>query len=207
MTCRAVHPFGSGPSGPTWRSCNRLCKQRFRLRAIDKARMSKQANNNGTNLEFEDRLRLGGKMEQFDYKHVALEVILLNCIFEAFEDKRAALLSENLADANDTEECLVQRVIWNLQKSRWSQLRVRDRRPAIRKYTASAMLTIETRGISRNCLLPQKPFSFPTLAQNSRPTWVRAHFWDSLHNVPPLHAGQCVPPSAPQEIHGMQDED
>ena len=69
--------------------------------------MAKQANNNDANLGFEDQLwaaadKLRGNMEPSDYKHVALGLIFLKYISDAFEAKRAALLKEDLADAEDT---------------------------------------------------------------------------------------------------------
>lgn len=71
--------------------------------------MAKQANNTRANLGFEAQLRaaadkLRGNMEPYDYKHVALGLVFLEYISDAFEAKRAALLKEDLADAEDPEE-------------------------------------------------------------------------------------------------------
>ena len=65
----------------------------------------------GANLGFEAKLwatadKLRGNMEPSDYKHVALGLIFLKYISDAFEAKRAALLEEELADPEDPEEYL-----------------------------------------------------------------------------------------------------
>ena len=61
--------------------------------------MAKPANNSGANLGFEAQLwaaadKLRGNMEPSDYKHVALGLIFLKYISDAFEAKRADLLTE-----------------------------------------------------------------------------------------------------------------
>ena len=60
--------------------------------------------NGGANLGFEASLwatadKLRGNMEPSDYKHVALGLIFLKYISDAFEAKRAELLADELADA------------------------------------------------------------------------------------------------------------
>ena len=88
--------------------------------------MAKQANNNGANLGFEAQLwaadKLRGNMEPSDYKHVALGLIFLKYISDAFEAKRAELLNEELADAEDPEEYLAENVFWVPKEARWSHL-------------------------------------------------------------------------------------
>jgi type I restriction enzyme M protein len=59
---------------------------------------------NGASLGFEAQLwaaadELRGNMEPSDYKHVALGLIFLKYISDAFEAKRAELLQDELADA------------------------------------------------------------------------------------------------------------
>ena len=66
--------------------------------------MAKQSKNNDANLGFEAKLfaaadKLRGNMEPSAYKHVALGLIFLKYISDAFEAKRAELLDEELADA------------------------------------------------------------------------------------------------------------
>ena len=62
-------------------------------------------NGNGAPLGFEAQLwaaadKLRGNMEPSDYKHVALGLIFLKYISDAFEAKRADLLQDELADTD-----------------------------------------------------------------------------------------------------------
>jgi type I restriction enzyme M protein len=75
--------------------------QRGRKTAADgteaKAAKPQKANGNGANLGFEAQLflaadKLRKNLEPSDYKHVALGLIFLKYISNAFETKRAALL-------------------------------------------------------------------------------------------------------------------
>ena len=66
---------------------------------------------NGANLGFEAQLflaadKLRGNLEPSDYKHVALGLIFLKYISDAFEAKRAALLAEDATAAEDPDEYL-----------------------------------------------------------------------------------------------------
>ena len=112
--------------------------------------MAKQANSNGTNLGFEAQLwaaadKLRGNMEPSDYKHVALGLIFLKYISDAFEAKRAELLKEELADAEDPEEYLAENVFWVPKDARWSYLQAKAKQPTIGKVVDDAMLAIEAR--------------------------------------------------------------
>ena len=129
--------------------------------------MAKQANNNGTNLGFEAQLwaaadKLRGNMEPSDYKHVALGLIFLKYISDAFEAKRAALLKEELADPEDPEEYLAENIFWVPKAARWSHLQARARQPTIGKDIDDAMLAIEARNASLRGVLP-KDYARPAL--------------------------------------------
>ena len=129
--------------------------------------MAKQANNNGANLGFEAQLwaaadKLRGNMEPSDYKHVALGLIFLKYISDAFEAKWAALLNEDLADAEDPEEYLAENVFWVPKEARWSHLQARARQPAIGKDIDDAMLAIEANNASLKGVLP-KEYARPAL--------------------------------------------
>ena len=129
--------------------------------------MAKQANNTGANLGFESQLwaaadKLRGNMEPSDYKHVALGLIFLKYISDAFEAKRAALLTEDLADAEDPEEYLAENVFWVPKEARWSHLRARARQPTIGKDIDAAMLVIESNNTSLKGVLP-KEYARPAL--------------------------------------------
>ena len=129
--------------------------------------MAKQANNNGANLGFEAQLwaaadKLRGNMEPSDYKHVALGLIFLKYISDAFEAKRTDLLKEELADAEDPEEYLAENVFWVPKEARWSHLQAKAKQTTIGKDIDDAMLAIETRNASLKGVLP-KDYARPAL--------------------------------------------
>ena len=129
--------------------------------------MAKQANNSGANLGFEAQLwaaadKLRGNMEPSDYKHVALGLIFLKYISDAFEAKRADLLKEKLADAEDPEEYLAENVFWVPKAARWSRLQARAKQPSIGKDIDDAMLAIEASNASLKGVLP-KDYARPAL--------------------------------------------
>ena len=129
--------------------------------------MAKQANNSGANLGFEAQLwaaadKLRGNMEPSDYKHVALGLIFLKYISDAFEAKRAELLKEKLADAEDPEEYLAENVFWVPKAARWSRLQARAKQPSIGKDIDDAMLAIEASNASLKGVLP-KDYARPAL--------------------------------------------
>ncbi len=129
--------------------------------------MVKQANNNGATLGFETQLwaaadKLRGNMEPSDYKHVALGLIFLKYISDAFEAKRAELLKEELADAEDPEEYLAENVFWVPKEARWSHLQANAKQPTIGKDIDNAMLAIEARNASLKGVLP-KDYARPAL--------------------------------------------
>jgi len=84
---------------------------------IDMTRNNTSKNGNGGNLGFEADLfkaadKLRGNMEPSDYKHVALGLIFLKYISDAFEAKHKALLAEDAQAAEDKDEYLADNVFW-----------------------------------------------------------------------------------------------
>ena len=129
--------------------------------------MAKQANTNGATLGFETQLwaaadKLRGNMEPSDYKHVALGLIFIKYISDAFEAKRAELLKEELADAEDQEEYLAENVFWVPKEARWSHLQAKAKQTTIGKDIDDAMLAIETSNASLKGVLP-KDYARPAL--------------------------------------------
>ena len=129
--------------------------------------MAKKMNNAGSSFGFEAQLwaaadKLRGNMEPSDYKHVALGLIFLKYISDAFEAKRAALLTEELADPEDPEEYLAENVFWVPKAARWSHLQARARQTTIGKDIDDAMLAIEARNASLKGVLP-KDYARPAL--------------------------------------------
>ena len=129
--------------------------------------MAKKTTGNDANLGFEAQLwstadKLRGNMEPSDYKHVALGLIFLKYISDAFEAKRAELLKEELADAEDPEEYLAENVFWVPKEARWSYLQAKAKQPTIGKVIDDAMLVIEARNASLKGVLP-KDYARPAL--------------------------------------------
>ena len=128
---------------------------------------AKNQNGNGANLGFEAQLwatadKLRGNMEPSDYKHVALGLIFLKYISDAFEAKRAALLEEELADAEDPEEYMAENVFWVPKEARWSYLRAKAKQTTIGKDVVDAMLALEASNASLKGVLP-KDYARPAL--------------------------------------------
>ena len=95
-------------------------------------------NGSGANLGFEAQMflaadKLRKNLEPSDYKHVALGLIFLKHISNAFEAKRAALLAEDPAAAEDPDEYLAENVFWVPKEARWSHLQANARQPTIGK--------------------------------------------------------------------------
>ena len=79
--------------------------------------LTSKVNGKGANLGFEAELfkaadKLRGNMEPSDYKHVALGLVFLKYISDAFEAKHAALLAEDPQGAEDKDEYLADRIFW-----------------------------------------------------------------------------------------------
>lgn len=82
-----------------------------------------------------DKLR--GNLEPSEYKHVALGLIFLKYISEAFEAQYAKLQGEDYADPEDAEEYLAANVFWVPPQARWAHLQANAKRPQI-TYTDAA---------------------------------------------------------------------
>ncbi|MBB3133870.1 type I restriction enzyme M protein [Rhizobium pisi] len=88
-----------------------------------------------------DKLR--GNLEPSEYKHVALGLIFLKYISDAFEGLHATLEADEYADAEDPEEYLAENVFWVPKEARWSFLQANAKRPEIGKLIDEAMEAIE----------------------------------------------------------------
>src|ERR1039458_77934 len=111
-------------------------------------------NGNGANLGFEAQMflaadKLRKNLEPSDYKHVALGLIFLKHISNAFEAQRAALLSEDPAAAEDPDEYLAENVFWVPKEARWSHLQASAKQHTIGKLIDEAMAEIEKRSEER----------------------------------------------------------
>lgn len=124
-------------------------------------------NGNGGNLGFEADLfkaadKLRGNMEPSDYKHVALGLIFLKYISDAFEAKHKALLTEDAQAAEDKDEYLADNVFWVPKEARWSHLRANAKLPTIGTLIDDAMRAIEKDNESLKGVLP-KDYARPAL--------------------------------------------
>jgi type I restriction enzyme M protein len=126
-----------------------------------------QKDNNGGNLGFEAELfktadKLRGNMEPSDYKHVALGLIFLKYISDAFESRHAELLSEDAAAAEDKDEYLADNIFWVPKDARWSHLRANAKQSSIGTLIDDAMRVIEKENESLKGVLP-KDYARPAL--------------------------------------------
>ncbi|MGH6644224.1 MAG: type I restriction-modification system subunit M, partial [Bradyrhizobium sp.] len=127
----------------------------------------KKANGNSANVGFEAQLflaadKLRKNLEPSDYKHVALGLIFLKHISIAFEARRAVLLAEDAAAAEDRDEYLAENVFWVPKEARWSHLQANAKQPAIGKLIDDAMTAIEKENDGLRGVLP-KDYNRPAL--------------------------------------------
>lgn len=131
------------------------------------ARKNTEKNGNGGTLRFEAKLfkaadKLRGNMEPSDYKHVALGLIFLKYISDAFEAKHKALMAEDPLAAEDRDEYVAENVFWVPKKARWSHLQAGAKQPTIGSLIDDAMRAIEKDNESLKGVLP-KDYARPTL--------------------------------------------
>lgn len=123
--------------------------------------------NNGGNLGFEAELfktadKLRGNMEPSDYKHVALGLIFLKYISDAFEARHTELLADDAAAAEDKDEYLADNIFWVPKEARWSHLRANAKQSSIGILIDDAMRAIEKENESLKGVLP-KDYARPAL--------------------------------------------
>ncbi|MBV6463366.1 MAG: hypothetical protein OKBPIBMD_00792 [Chlorobi bacterium] len=92
-----------------------------RTKATKKTKKSETENRDHLGFEAEmfkaaDKLR--GNMEPSDYKHVALGLIFLKYISDAFEAKYAELIADDAQAAEDRDEYLAENVFWVPKEAR-----------------------------------------------------------------------------------------
>ena len=118
---------------------------------------------NGTsqaaNLGFEAKLflaadKLRGSMDASEYKHVALGLVFLKYISDAFDAVYDKLKADEDADEEDTEEYLAERTFWVSKKARWGYLQDNAKQPTIGNLIDDAMLAIEKSNTSLKGVLP-----------------------------------------------------
>jgi type I restriction enzyme M protein len=119
----------------------------------------KNSTNSGTNLGFEAKLflaadKLRGSMDAGEYKHVALGLVFLKYISDAFGTVFDKLQADEYADEEDAEEYLAERTFWVPKEARWGYLQANAKQPTIGKLVDDAMLAIEKSNTSLKGVLP-----------------------------------------------------
>jgi type I restriction enzyme M protein len=130
-------------------------------------RAKKSDNTKGGELGFEAELfkaadKLRGNMEPSDYKHVALGLIFLKYISDAFETRHAELLKEDPQAAEDKDEYLADNIFWVPKEARWSHLQANAKQSTIGTLIDDAMREIEKVNESLKGVLP-KDYARPAL--------------------------------------------
>jgi type I restriction enzyme M protein len=114
------------------------------------------------NLGFEATLwraadALRNNMDAAEYKHVALGLIFLKYISDAFESKHAELEAQRAegADPEDPDEYRAVSIFWVPQEARWAHLKASAPQPAIGQIVDDAMNAIERDNPSLKGVLPR----------------------------------------------------
>jgi len=153
-----------------------------------------QNHNSGGNIGFEAELfkaadKLRGNMEPSDYKHVALGLIFLKYISDAFEARHAKLLAEDAAAAEDKDEYLADNIFWVPKEARWSHLQANARQSSIGTLIDDAMRAIEKDNESLKGVLP-KDYARPALNKVMLGELIDLISGIALLSPSPPHAGE-----------------
>ncbi len=106
---------------------------------------------------------LRGSMDAAEYKHVALGLIFLKYISDAFEERHAAVLAEWGAEAaEDRDEYTAENIFWVPPEARWSSLKGQARQPGVGQAVDDAMAAIERDNPVLEGVLP-KDYARPSL--------------------------------------------
>ena len=106
---------------------------------------------NGANLGFENKLwemadKMRGHMDSSKYKHVALGLIFLKYISDAFQAKYDALQATagtDHTDPEDRDEYAAANIFWVPKVARWQKIKAEAKQPIIGKIIDDAMTAIE----------------------------------------------------------------
>lgn len=121
-------------------------------------------NGNGANLGFEQTLwatadKMRGHMDSAEYKHVALGLIFLKYISDAFQelyDDLEARQETEYTDPEDRDEYVGENVFWVPKEARWSHIQANAKQPTIGKLIDEAMLAIEKENPKLKGVLPMQ---------------------------------------------------
>lgn len=128
---------------------------------------------NSNSLGFEQKLwqtadKMRGNMDAAEYKHVALGLIFLKYISDAFKEVYFELKSdpEKLSDPEDIDEYRMRNVFWVPPDARWDYLQKNAKQPTIGKIIDDSMDAIERDNPSLKGVLP-KDYARPALNKQS----------------------------------------
>lgn len=127
------------------------------------ARPRSKSAKNGATVGYEAQLwemadALRGSMDAAEYKHVALGLIFLKYISDAFEERHAELIGERGqgADPEDPDEYRMKNIFWVPPEARWQHLKVQARQPTIGQLVDDAMAAIERDNPGLKGVLPKE---------------------------------------------------
>ena len=131
---------------------------------------TQQGNDNGALVGYEAELwrmadTLRGSMDAAEYKHVALGLIFLKYISDAFGEVKAKLEANRHltgADPDDPDEYRADNIFWVPPEARWQQVQTQARQPSIGQTLDAAMVAIERDNPSLKDVLP-KEYARPAL--------------------------------------------
>lgn len=107
---------------------------------------------------------LRGSMDAAEYKHVALGLLFLKYISDAFEEQHAKLEAERAsgADPEDQDEYRAENIFWVPPEARWAHLKAQARQATIGQLVDDAMAGIERDNPALKSVLP-KDYARPAL--------------------------------------------
>ena len=101
-----------------------------------------------------DKLR--NNMDAAEYKHVALGLIFLKYVSDAFDEKHKELEKTPNADPEDRDEYTSENVFWVPVEARWDNLKSNAKQPTIGVLVDAAMDAIERDNPSLKGVLPKE---------------------------------------------------
>ncbi len=107
---------------------------------------------------------LRGSMDAAEYKHVALGLIFLKYISDAFQEQRTKLtgLAAEGADPEDPDEYRAENIFWVPREARWESIQAQAKQPTIGRLLDDAMEAIERDNPGLKGVLP-KDYARPAL--------------------------------------------
>ena len=106
---------------------------------------------------------LRGSMDAAEYKHVALGLIFLKYISDAFEERHAEVLAKWGKDAaEDRDEYRAENIFWVPPEARWTHLKAHAKQPLIGQLVDDAMADVERDNPVLKDVLP-KDYARPML--------------------------------------------